>query len=136
METIQRSQRGWRSHWSAVFAVCLGLALSGAIVGFVLMSNSAVVNLAIQTAKSNRKMVERLGQPLKKGWFVSGDIEVTPASGHAELAIPVSGPKGNGTLYAEAHKRAGLWHLELLQFGSKDSDQRLDLLTSSGRASP
>jgi hypothetical protein len=100
------------------------------------MSNSAVVNLAIQTAKSNRKMVERLGQPLKKGWFVSGDIEVTPVSGHAELAIPVSGPNGNGTLYVEAHKRAGLWHLELLQFGSKDSDQRLDLLTSSGRASP
>lgn len=40
----------------------------------------------------------------------------------------MSGPKGKGTLYPEAHKRAGLWHIEVLQFGSENSDERIDLM--------
>lgn len=130
METpVEKPRRGWlRAHWKLVLAVWLGLALSGAIAAFVLMSNSDAAKLAIATAKSNSALVERLGRPVKTGWFVSGNIEVTPASGHAELAIPVSAPKGRGTLYTEARKRAGLWHLEMLQFGSEGSSERLDLL--------
>ena len=117
---VEKPRRGWlRAHWKAVLVVWLGLALSGAIAAFVLMSNSDAAKLAIATAKSNPALAERLGQPLKTGWFVSGSIEVTPASGHAELAIPVSGPKGSGTIYAEARKQAGLWHLEMLQFGNE-----------------
>lgn len=62
------------------------------------------------------------------GFFVTGNIEVNPASGHAELAIPVSGPKGSGTVYVESHKSAGLWYLDLLQFADKATDMRVDLL--------
>lgn len=127
--TVERPRWGWlRTHWKRALAVWLGIAFSGAIAGIVLTSNSDVARLAVATAQSNPKMAERLGQPLKRGWFVSGSVEVTPASGHAELAIPVSGPKGSGTLYAEARKRAELWHLEMLQFGTDSSTERLDLL--------
>jgi Cytochrome oxidase complex assembly protein 1 len=137
METAGEKPRSWlRAHWKLVLAVWLGLALSGAVAAFVLMSNSEVVKLALSVAESNPMLAERLGQPLKRGWLVSGSVEVTPASGHAELAIPVSGPKGSGTLYAQARKRAGLWHLEDLQFGSEGSSERLDLLAPDKAAKP
>jgi hypothetical protein len=67
---------------------------------------------------------------------VLGNIETTPTSGRAELAIPVSGPKGSGTLYVEAHKQAGLWKVDSLQLGIKDSEERTDLLLTARDASP
>ena len=48
-------------HIGAVVAVWLGLALSGGILGLVLMSNSEVPKLAIATAESNPRVTERLG---------------------------------------------------------------------------
>jgi len=126
----EKPQLGWlRTHWKLALATWLGLALSGAALAFVLMRTSEPAKMGIARAESDPVLAERLGKPLKRGWFTSGSIETTSASGRAELAVPVSGPKGHGTLYLEARKRAGLWHLELLQFGSEGSDERLDLLT-------
>jgi hypothetical protein len=130
METaLEKPHRSWlRAHWKPVLVVWLGLALSGAVAAFLMIGNSDAAKLAIATAQSNSVLAERHGLPLKTAWFVSGNIEVTPASGHAELAIPISGPKGTGTIYVEARKRAGIWHLEMLQFGNDGSSERLDLL--------
>jgi Cytochrome oxidase complex assembly protein 1 len=128
-DTVKKPRPGWlRAHWKLLLVLWVGLSLSGGIAAFVLMTNSDTAKLAIATAQSNVALAERLGRPLKTGWFISGKIEVTPASGHAELAIPVSGPKGRGTIYAESHKRAGVWQLEMLEFVSKGSSERLDLL--------
>lgn len=130
METeVTKPRRGWlRRNWKWMVAVWLGLCLAGAATALIMIDSSDATKLAIATAESNPALAQRLGSPLKTGWFISGSIEVKPESGEAELAIPVSGPKGRGTIYAEAHKRAGLWHLELLQFGYANSDERLDLL--------
>lgn len=102
----------------------------------VLMRNSDVAKLTIAMAESNPALSEQLGRPLKTGWFVPGKIEVTPASGHSVLTIPVSGPNGSGTIYAEGRKGAGVWHLEMLQFGNEGSSQRLDLLVPDSAPTP
>lgn len=127
----EKSRRSWlRVHWKLVVAVWLGLSVSGAVVAFVLMTNSDAAKLAIAAAESNAALSERLGQPMKTGWFISGKIEVTPASGHAELAIPVSGPRSRGTIYSESRKRAGVWQLDFLEFVDKKSGEHLNLLAS------
>src|SRR5438105_4291789 len=139
METsIAAPRRSWlRAHWKAIVCVWVGLGVFGAIWAFAIMRTTDAAKLAISTAQTSPVLALQLGQPLKTGWFISGSVEITPASGHAELTIPISGPKGAGTLYAEAHKRAGLWALDLLQFGKKGSDNRLDLLSDdSGKSSP
>lgn len=129
--TTEKPRRSWlRRHWKLMLAVWIGLALSGAAAAFLMIGNSDAAKLAIAEASANPALAERLGRPLKTGWFVSGSIEVTPTSGHAELAIPISGPKGSGTIYTEARKRAGLWHLEMLQFGNDGSTERMDLMPS------
>ena len=125
-----------RAHWKLVLVVWVGLSLAGAIAAFMLMTNSETAKVAISTAEASPDLAQRLGQPLKFGWFISGKIEVTPASGHAELAIPVSGPKGGGTIYAESHKRAGIWQLEMLVFVNKRSGERLDLLVAGVASKP
>ena len=65
---------------------------------------------------------------MRFGWFIAGGIEETRGFGKAELAIPVSGPKGKGTLYVGAVKEAGIWKLTLLQFSANDNIERLQLL--------
>lgn len=137
MENPVDRRRDWLgAHWKVVLVALLGLALSIAVAVVVSMNNSEAAKLAISTAESNPMLAEQLGQPLKKGWFISGTIQVTPASGHAELAIPVSGPKGSGTLYAEARERAGLWYLEKLRFVSPGSSGALDLLATDKVSEP
>ncbi len=135
-DTQVKSQRSWlRRNWKLALIIWLAVCASGAILGFAIASfatsTSEVTIKAFDIAQRNTTLQKTLGSPLHRGRFVSGSIETTPASGHAELAIPVSGPNGGGTLYVEAHKQAGLWKLDLLQFGSKDSDERTDLLSTS-----
>jgi hypothetical protein len=68
-----------------------------------------------------------LGTPIEPGSFVSGNLSVSGASGEAELVIPISGPKGKGTLVARATKRAGEWRFSMLLF-EPEHGRRIDLL--------
>ena len=111
-------------------------ALAGIIAAvlywvFTMMGNSGPAQLAFDTASGSPVLARRLGSPLKKGWLVSGSIEVSGPSGRAELSMPISGPKGEGTLYLEAHRQADLWQLDMLKFGPQDSEERIDLLATS-----
>jgi hypothetical protein len=135
MEVVtQKSRPGWlRVHWKLVVSVWLGLSLAGAVAAFSLMTNSDAAKLSVATAESNAILSEKLGWPMKTGWFISGKIEVNPAGGHAELAIPISGPKSHGTLYSESRKRAGVWKLDLLEFADKQSGEHVNLLASDAQ---
>jgi len=106
----------------------LGLALLGGVMALVILHSSGATRLAVKTATSNAALIERLGQPLKTGIFIRGEVEVTPGFGKADLAIPISGPKGKGTVYALAVKTAGIWKLTLLQFGADGDSNRIQLL--------
>jgi hypothetical protein len=128
-----KPRRSWpEAHWKLLLGLglVLSLVLVASFVGgvFFLIRNSDAAKLAIATAESNPMLIERVGQPIKTGWLVTGSVHVSTESGDADLAIPISGPKGAGTIYVEASKRAGLWQLELLQYGNDKSDERLDLL--------
>lgn len=130
---IVKPQRSWLARnwgWLVAAAFVLILSFVAAILLFVfgLIKNSDAAKLAIKTAESSPVLAEQIGSPMKVGWIATGSIEVSTDTGSAELSIPVSGPKGSGTLDVEAHKRAGQWHLELLQFGKASSDERLNLL--------
>ncbi len=127
-------ERSWAGRHRGVVIRFVAVAAIASITGaslywaFTMLGNSGPAQLAFATASSSPVLAERLGSPLKKGWLVSGSIEVNGPAGQAELSMPVSGPKGEGTLYLQAHKQAGLWQMDLLKFGPKDSEERLDLL--------
>ena len=78
----------------------------------------------------NADVQAKVGTPMKVGWLTSGSINLNGPSGDASLAIPLSGPKGAGTIYVEAKKKAGTWRYETLEFAPSDG-ARVPLLDES-----
>jgi len=73
-------------------------------------------------------VIEALGAPIKEGFFVSGNTNVNGAAGEANLAIPISGPKGKGTIYVKATKALGRWSYSDLVVEIQATRTRIDLL--------
>jgi TonB family protein len=109
-------------NWKWMLPVgCLGLILAGVLlvggIVFVAMSaikSSEVYKGALGVVQSHPAAVERLGQPIKDGWFVQGNVKFDSTGGNANLQIPVSGPKGSGTLHVRAVNPEGDWMYERL----------------------
>ena len=77
----------------------------------------------------------RWANPIRAGWFVQGDISTSGASGEADLAIPLDGPRADGTLYVVAEKRAGDWRYETLAV-NVDGGERIVLVDNAATTSP
>lgn len=129
-------ERNWKWAVPAFVVVSVG-ALVWALVGFVMgaFRSSYVYQEALARARAHPAVVGQLGTPIEPGRFVSGSLSVSGASGDADLAIPISGPKGRGTLYVRASKRAGEWHFTMLLF-APESGPRIDLLENQPAEEP
>ncbi|HXZ27137.1 MAG TPA: cytochrome c oxidase assembly factor 1 family protein [Terriglobales bacterium] len=129
--------QGWFArHWKAVVGVgCLGvIILAVAFVGGIMLlvmgsiRSSDAYQQALAKAKANPEVVLRLGQPIQPGWFISGSINVSGAAGDADLSIPISGPKGKGTVYVVGKKSAGEWSYTRMEVEVEGQPGRIDLL--------
>jgi hypothetical protein len=129
----------WMRNWKwFVPAGCLSmLALFVAFVGsialivFSAMKSTDVYKDALAQARVNSAVIEALGTPITEGFLVSGNTNVNGASGEANLSIPISGPKGKGTIYVAASKSLGRWNYSGLIVEIAKTHQRIDLLQSA-----
>ncbi len=133
----QRPPRGWWSrNWK--WAVPTGcIALVGGGVGFFvlifalifgLMKSTEVYETALYEAQTNPTVIEYLGNRIEDGLIFTGNMEVNPNSGYADIVIPISGQKGSGSLYVQAEKIAGSWQYYTLEVAVHGSDISIDLL--------
>jgi hypothetical protein len=124
--------RNWK--WFVPVVGLTGLALIAgfvfAILSFVygMMKSSDAYQQALSRAKENPAVISALGSPIAEGYFTTGNISVGDKSGNAELAIPISGPKGKGTIYVEARQSAGEWSYSVLAVQVGQTKQRINLL--------
>ena len=126
----------WGRNWKwFVPTGCLTLLLVvggciAGLVGFVfsLIKSSDAYKDALAAAQASPAVQKALGTPIEAGLLVMGNIHVSGTSGNADLTIPISGPKGEATIYAVATKSAGKWTFDRLEVAIEDSDERLDLL--------
>lgn len=124
--------RNWK--WFVPVGVLTLLALMAGGVAlllylvFSLMKSSDAYKTAMAAAQANPAVEAAIGKPIKAGWFVSGNINTSGPSGHAELSIPLSGPKGKGTLYVVENKSLGRWEVAQLVLEVEADGRRLDLL--------
>ena len=86
-----------------LFVVCISLLV------FSFMKSSEAYKTAVARAKTDHRVVAALGTPIQEGMFPSGKTNVNGHSGEADLAIPISGPKGRATIYAVGAKSDGKW---------------------------
>ena len=119
--------------WVGLGCVGLFVVVGLAVWGFVnlimgSLKQSDAYKEALSKVQSSPAAIAALGEPIEAGFFLSGSVEVSGPSGEAELAIPVEGPQGEGTLYLEATKRAGRWEYALLELAVDGREERIDLL--------
>ncbi|MGE5212761.1 MAG: cytochrome c oxidase assembly factor Coa1 family protein [Nitrospirota bacterium] len=126
----------WKRNWKwfvplGCFTVALlFLAFVGSIllIVFSAMKSTDVYKEALARAKENPAVIEALGLPIKDGFLMSGNTNVNGASGESNLAIPISGPKGKGTIYVSANKSLGQWNYSGLVVELRQTHERIDLL--------
>lgn len=94
---------------------------------FGMMKSSDAYQGAVRQAKDDPRVIAALGTPITEGYFVSGHTNVDGASGTADLAIPLSGPKGKATVYVVAEKSAGQWTYSTLAVEIAGSRERIHL---------
>ena len=96
----------------------------------MLLKSCGAYQDAFAIASKNPKVQEVLGNPIKEGWYLTGQIHVSGPSGRADIAFPISGPKGEATVYAVATKSAGIWTFSVLavDYGGPN---RINLLNKS-----
>ena len=124
--------RNWK--WAAPSGCLLMFLLVGAFIGaiflfvFSMMKSTEAYAHSMETARADAEVVAALGQPIQEGMFVTGNFEESGGAGQAQFSIPVSGPKGSGTIYVEARKSAGEWVYSTMVLETDNPKQRIDLL--------
>jgi hypothetical protein len=134
----------WGRNWKwFVPTGCLGIALLAvgsffaiAIIVFGAMKSSDAYKTALAKAKADPRVVNALGSPITDGFFVSGNTNVNGSSGDADLTVPISGPKGKGTVCFVAAKSAGKWTFSQLIVEVGETGERIDLTEKSPATTP
>lgn len=135
----EKSRSWWQRNWKWFVPVsCLGALVLLAVFAmlivtlvFGIIKSSGVYKDALAMAQTHPSVMEALGTPIEEGFFVMGSINVSGSSGHADMTIPISGPKGKGTIYAVASKHAGQWTFSKLVVEIKATNEWIDLIEQS-----
>ena len=134
----------WKRNWKwfvplgCFSVVLLFLAFIGSIlvIVFSAMKSTDVYKEALARAKADPAVTEALGSPIKEGFLLSGNTNVNGAAGESNLAIPISGPKGKGTIYVSANKALGQWNYSGLVVEIGETHERIDLLHKAPSSAP
>jgi len=108
-----------------------GVGLFAGIFFFVmsLMKSNGAYQGAVEKARKNPEVVAILGEPIEPGTFTTGSINTHNDSGRANLSIPLSGPKGSGTVRVIAEMQLGVWKFKQLEFVSGATTVQLAKIT-------
>jgi hypothetical protein len=126
----------WQRNWKWVVPTgCLTLLVLFALfvvgivgVAFRAMKSTDVVREAVARAEASPEVRNALGEPVREGWYLTGNIQVNGPSGEADIAIPLKGSQRDGTLYVVAGKSAGRWSYETLEVAVEGREERIDLM--------
>src|SRR3954454_17512223 len=126
----------WQRNWKWFVPSCCGsiLLLFAALVFslvffvFAVIRQTDVFRDALEKAKANPQVRAELGEPVREGWWLSGNVNTSGASGDADISVPLKGSRKDGKLYAVAHKSAGQWIYDRLEVAVDSRDERIKLL--------
>jgi hypothetical protein len=110
--------------------VCTGGFATCGLVAYKGLKSSGPYSDAVSRVRASPEAIAALGKPIDTGWLVSGSIHEGLGKGATgQLSIPVHGPKGSGTLYADGDRTGETWHYRQMELVLKASGKRVDLRT-------
>jgi hypothetical protein len=110
-----------------VLLVAAAFVAAAFFLALGIMKQSDAYKIALARAQQSPAVTSALGSPIKAGTIVSGSSHVEGLSGEANLSIPLSGPRGKGTIYVEARKSADRWQFSTLIVQIERTGERIDL---------
>jgi hypothetical protein len=130
--------RNWK--WFLPTGCCLGtllcLILAVAVFGFSIfaifsgvsaaLKGSEPYKVAVARAKADDKVTTALGTPLSEG-FPTGSINTNNDKGDVDFSIPISGPKGKGTIYVVGTRSGGTWTYSKMSVTITGTGETIDL---------
>ena len=134
MNSIQQTQSSKMSGAKIAALIrcgCLGLILIVLAVGGLILwgvgsalKKNAPYEDSIAAVQANPAAVAALGSPIEPGFIPSGNININNGVGSVDFSIPVSGPKGEGTIRVVRSKPAGAtnWIYETWQLDVTDGE--------------
>jgi hypothetical protein len=145
METAMQGQPApgwWGRNWKwflptgcclgTLLCVILAVALFGAGIFAIFSGVSAALKgsepykVAVARASAEGKVTAALGTPITEG-FPMGKINTNNDSGDVDLSIPISGPKGKGTIYVVGTRSAGTWTYSKMSVTIAATGETVDL---------
>jgi len=112
-----------QSNWKW-FVPALGAAGLIAIAFFALfifsfvrgvVTTSDPYKIAVERAQRSPQVISAIGEPIRIGWLIQGEISYTESDGNADLRIPISGPRGRGEIILDAKKHGSRWTFQKLE---------------------
>jgi hypothetical protein len=110
--------------------IILGALGMGAVMYFGLgaLKSTDVYKTALQRAQDSPEVQAALGTPIEAGFMLGGSMKNENGHGSADFNFPISGPKGEGTVFATATMEpGGSWQYSKLQVHVKNGGQVIDL---------
>jgi hypothetical protein len=114
---------------------CLGLVALAfgvliAIVFIVLsfMRNMEPTETTFKVAQSSEVLQNEIGEPMRQGYLVNGNFNITGDDGTANISVPILGPKGAAAVRVIARQNQGRWIYTEMTAEIQGSGQQVDLL--------
>ena len=82
---------------------------------------------ALEKTETHSQVVEKLGKPISMGGAVGSQMKIS---------FPVSGPKGEGTVFVEASKPGGIWKIDKLDVLIKSSNEKINIIPGGQPPAP
>ncbi|QSX79150.1 cytochrome c oxidase assembly factor Coa1 family protein [Agrilutibacter solisilvae] len=112
------------------------IAVAALVYGvFGMMKGSDPYRHAMAAAQAHPAVVQALGTPLHPGLSVTGSIEVSDDDGRADIRFPIRGPRGEGTVYVDAHRVRDQWVYDVLEI-DVGQPARIDLRDTPPASAP
>lgn len=93
-----------------------GIGLLTLHMSYAMLKKTEVMQEAVRKVSADRRVVEMLGEPIRVGWSVTGEIEDLPDRGTARLDFSVLGSKRLAKVALRADKSpTGQWRYLILE---------------------
>lgn len=126
----------WKKNWKWVIplAGCFTLIIIFIIfIGSIFygvtsaLEESQPYEYALEKINQDDEIIDELGSPIEKDGIISANYNYNNGKKTAKLSIPVSGPKGSGTLFVEASGEGDNWTYHVIRIEIRDNEN-IDLL--------
>lgn len=121
----------WKRNWKWVVPVggCFTIIIIAVIaIGSIFygvanaIEDSQPYEYALEKINADEDLINALGSPIEKDGMVQGSWNYTNGKKSANMVVPISGPKGSGTLFVEATGEDDDWTYDVIRVEIGDSE--------------